>query len=77
MAEAKPRARVNADLRANGIDIARAPGKTVAQNARRGRRAPPDVAVDGMIEDARHDGDPRQPHPAAIRREDVPLARRK
>ena len=74
VAEAKPRARVVADPGAKGIDIARTPGKRVARNARRGRRAPPDFAV---IEDVRHDDGPRQPHPAAIRREDAPLARRK
>src|SRR4051794_17885948 len=33
--EAKPRARAVADLRANGVDIARTPGKTVARDARR------------------------------------------
>ncbi len=77
VAEAKPRARVVADPSRKGIDIARTPGKTVARNARRAPRATPDRAVDGMIEDPRQDGAPRQPHPAAIRREDVPIARRK
>ncbi len=77
VADRKPRARVIADPSANGIGIARTPGKTVARNARRGRRAPPDRAVDGMIEDVRQDGGPRQPHPAAIRRDDGPIPRRK
>jgi hypothetical protein len=71
VAEAKPRAR------GNGVDIARAPGKTVARNVRRNRRAPPDRAVDVIIEDPRPDDAPRQPHPAAIAREDGPLPRRK
>jgi hypothetical protein len=71
VAEAKPRARVVADPSRNGIDVARAPGQSVARNARRDRRAPPDFAVNGMIEDARQDAAPRQPHPAAIRREPV------
>ena len=73
----KPRARVIADPSANGIGIARTPGKTVARNDRRDHRAAPDRAVDGMIEDVRQDGRPRPPHPAAIRREDVPLSPRK
>lgn len=72
VADPKPRARVVPDP----IGIARPPGKTIARNARRARRAGPDRAVDGMIEDVRHDG-PRQPHPAAIRRDDVALPRRK
>src|SRR3954451_24871616 len=66
VAEAKPRARVVADRSANGIDVARSPGKAAAQNARRTPPAAPDRAMDGMIEDARHDGAPRPPHPAAI-----------
>lgn len=76
VAEAKPRARVVADPSRNGIDIAPTPGQSVARNARRVHRAAPDFAVDGRIEDARHDVAPRQPHPAAIRREDVRAARR-
>lgn len=76
VAEAKPRARVVADASRNGIDIAPTPGQSVARNARRVHRAAPDFAVDGRIEDARHDVAPRQPHPAAIRREDVRAARR-
>jgi hypothetical protein len=70
----EPRARVIADSSRN--DIARAP-KTAARKTRPGHRAPPDRAVDGIIEDARQNGGPRQPHPAAMRREDVPLPRRK
>jgi hypothetical protein len=62
--------------RASGI--VGTPGKTVARNARRARRAPPDFAVEGTIEDARQDARPRQPHPAAIRRDDdVRLPRQK
>ena len=77
VADPKPRARVIADPSANGIGIARTPGKTVARNDRRDHRPAPDRAVDGMIEDVRQDGRPRPPHPAAIRREDVPLSPRK
>jgi hypothetical protein len=77
VADPKPRARVIADPSANGIGIARTPGKTVARNDQRDHRAAPDRAVDGMIEDARQNGGLRLPHPSAIRREDVPLARRK
>ena len=62
---------------ANGIGIARTPGKTVARNARSGHRTAVDRAMDGMIEDLRQDGRPRPPHPAAIRREDLPLSPRK
>ena len=68
--EAKPRARVIADLSANGLDIVRTPGKTVARKLRRGDRAAPDDALDGIES-------PRQPHLATIRRETVPLAQRK
>jgi hypothetical protein len=71
VADLKPRARAIADPSANGIDMARTPGKTVARKARRAPRTAPDRAVDGMIES------PRQPHPAAIRREDVRLSQRK
>ncbi len=77
VADAKPRARVVAEPSADGIDIARTPGKTVARNDRRDRRAAPDRAVKGMVEDMRQDVGPRQPHPAAIRRDDGPIARRK
>jgi hypothetical protein len=72
--EVKPRAHV---IKANVIDVAGTPGKTAERDARRATRAAPDHAVDGIIEDARPDRAPRQPHPAAIRREDVALARRK
>jgi len=71
VAEAKPRAR------AIGVDLARTPGKAVVRNTRRDRRAPSDIAVDGRTEDARQDSAPRQPHPAAIRREDGRLPQRK
>jgi hypothetical protein len=77
VADPKPRARAIADPSANGIDVARTPGKTVARDDRHGHRAAPDRAVDGILDDARQDGRPRRPHPAAIRREDVPLAQRK
>jgi len=77
VADLKPGARVVADRSANGIDMARTPRKRVARNDQRGRPAPPDFAVEGMIEDPRQDDAPRPPHPAAIRREDVPLARGK
>jgi hypothetical protein len=62
---------------ANGIGIVGTPGKTVARKDRRDHRSAPDRNVDGMIEDVRQDGRPRPPHPAAIRREDVPLSPRK
>jgi hypothetical protein len=75
--EAKPRTRVTAGASRNGIDAARTSGKTVVQNARRAPRAAPDRAMDGMIGDVRQDRVPRQPHPAAIAREDAPLAPRK
>lgn len=65
VAEAKSRARVST------------PGKTGAPNDRRGQRAAPVRALDGMIEDMRQDGGPRLPHPAAITREDASIARRK
>ncbi|MEJ0076718.1 MAG: hypothetical protein WDO17_14950 [Alphaproteobacteria bacterium] len=77
VAEAKPRVRVIADPIGKGIDLARTPGKRVARNDRRDDRAALDRAMDGMIEDPRQNGGPPQPHPAAIRREDVPLPRRK
>src|SRR3954453_6765764 len=69
VADLKPRARVVADRSAKGIDTARTPGKTAARKARRGRPAPPDFAVEEMIEGPRQDGALRPPHPAAIRRE--------
>ncbi|TMJ04448.1 MAG: hypothetical protein E6G97_05665 [Alphaproteobacteria bacterium] len=77
VAEAKPRARVIADPTAKGIDIARTPGATVAQNARRAPAPAPDRAMVRMIESPRQDGAPRQPPPGAMRRENVPIARRK
>ena len=77
VADQKPRARAIADLTAKGINIARAPGDTVAQNARRAPAPTPDRAMDRIIESPRQDGAPRQPHPAAIARADMPLARRK
>jgi len=77
VADQKPRAGVTADSSVNRIAVARMPGKTAARNARRDRRASPDVAVDGRIEDPRRDSVALPPHPAAIRREDVPLAERR
>jgi hypothetical protein len=77
VADPKPRARVIADPIGNGIDIARTPGKRVARNARRDRRAAEDHAVDRMIEDTRQDAAPPPPHPAAIRRADARLPQRK
>ncbi|MEA2878860.1 MAG: hypothetical protein QOF14_4056 [Hyphomicrobiales bacterium] len=77
VAEPRARARVTANPSPNGIDIARPPAKAVARNARRAPRAAPDRAVDQMSESPRQDDAPPQPHPAAIRREDAPLARRK
>jgi hypothetical protein len=73
----KPRARVTADASGIGIDIARAPGKTVARDARRAPPAARDRAMDGMIDAARQNGGPRHPHSAAMRREDMPLSQRK
>jgi hypothetical protein len=77
VADPKARARAIADPGANGIDIARTPGKTVARDDRHGHRAAPDRAANGILDDARQVGGPRQPHPASIRREGVPLAQRK
>jgi len=61
---------------ANGIDIARTPGKTVARDDWHGHGAAPDHAVNGILDDARQDAAPRQPHPAIFRREGVPLPQR-
>jgi hypothetical protein len=77
VADPKPGARVIADLTAKGINIARAPGDTVAQNGRRAPAPASDRAMDRMIESPRQDGAPRQPHPGALRRENVPIARPK
>src|SRR4051812_46388718 len=77
VADLKPSARMVADRSANGIDVARSPGKAVARNARRDHGAAADRAMERMIEEAPQDSAPRPPHPAAIRREDVPLARGK
>jgi hypothetical protein len=70
VAEAKPRARAIADPGGKGSDIARTPGQSVAQNARRAPAPTPDRAMDRMIES------PRQPRPGVLRREDVRAARR-
>jgi len=70
-----PRQRLLAAVRPVAERQARTPGKTVARNARRAPRATPDRAVDGMIESPRQSAPP-QPHPAAIRREQVPLSKR-
>jgi hypothetical protein len=73
-----PRARLLAAVRPVAEAKRGAPAKPIARNIRRAHRAAPDRAVDAIIEDARQDGPPRQPHPAAIRRrEDVRLPRRK
>jgi len=77
VADPKPAARASAQSGATGLDIARAPRKTAARNARHAHRTAPDHAVAPVIDDARPNGAPRQPHPAAIRRADVPLAPRK
>lgn len=77
VADPKPRARVIADPSRDGIGLPRAPRRTVAQKRAARHRAAPDRAMDGMIEDVRQNGAPRQPHPAAIRREGAPLPQRK
>jgi len=77
VADLKPPARVAADPPANGRDIGGTPGKRVAQKRAARHCVAPDRAVEGMIEDVRQDAGPRPPHPAAIRREDVPLPQRK
>jgi hypothetical protein len=71
-----PRQRLLAAVRPLPDPKPRAPVKTVARN-RSAHRAAPDHAVHRIVEVARHESAPRQPHPAAIRREDAAIARRR
>ena len=72
-----PRQRLLAAVRPVAEAKPRTPGKAVAQKQGARHGAAPHRAVDGIIDDARQDGAPRPPHPAAIARADVPLPQRK
>jgi len=70
-----PRQRLLAAVRPVPQAKPRAPGNPVARKAPRAPLAAP--AMDRMIESPRQDGAPRPPHPGALRRETVAIARPK
>jgi hypothetical protein len=72
-----PRQRLLAVVRPVSERNPGAPAKAVARKRAARQGAAPVRAVDGIIADARQDGAPRPPHPAAIRREATRLSQLK